>query len=180
MNTRDHLLEVLREEIASCESELEGVRKSLRYKVGGWVIEAFPFGSNTISVCFKLARVYLSRIKKRSTAATSAFPSKDSYHTRSLSKVVVLGSKLPTNLCAKAAWCTEDVELLTRRLDQDNLGGILILRKPDIRVLKRVERLRLIGWYVIWSPQKESLLGSEALVAYIKSHADQYLEESWG
>ncbi|MDP5211155.1 hypothetical protein [Microbulbifer sp. 2205BS26-8] len=178
MNISDHLLEVLREEVASCEAELEEVQNSLRYKAGGWIIEAFPLGSNTISACLKLARLYLSQSKKRSTTATSTLSSKSSYHTRSAPEVVVLGRKLPATLCTKAVWCTEDIELLTRRLDQDNINGILVLRKPEIQVLKRVERLRLMGWYIIWSPQEKSLLDSEELVAYVKAHADQCLDES--
>ena len=168
------LRDVLHEELMSRDAELEAIRNSLRYRVGGWVLEALPLGPNTILACIKLLKLYFKRISKDSPDITIP----KSENTILMSPVVVFGRESPKGVEWEDVWCTLDATLVGERLDREGAAGTLVLRNANVQVLRRLQRSRNLGWYVIWYPEeKESVsMNLKALTDYAKAHADKCIE----
>lgn len=176
MNPEKYLLEATREDVASREAELQAVRSSLRYRVGGWVLEAMPLGRNTFLAFAKLVKVYFRRRADASASVSSCLAAINLDEQKLLSPVVVLGGGCPATVNAEGAWYTDDAEAVAKRLDLDRKVGTLVLRRPNVEVLRRLERSRQAGWHVIWCPEVEESVHLEPLIAYTKAHVDQCLE----
>lgn len=170
-----YLVEVMRGEVASRDAEIEALRASLRYKVGGWVLEAFPPSRQTAALPVKLLRLFLRRRYPRLPQHTAKEVAPFSAGMRSAS-TIVLGRNIPHLLQQKNAdlWHTQDEALVARRLDmKGSVPGLLVLRCLSEQILRRLERARQTGWRVIWQPEVESSELDPALEAYVRAHVDE-------
>jgi len=168
-----YLIEVLREDVVSCEAEIQALRSGLRFRVGGWILEALPPGPKTIGVFLRLLRLYLKRRGgPPATTHEDKAPGLDDAARRA--SVVVFGSGMPDS--DEDVWQTEDADLVARRLDLGGDGAVLVIRTPAQQVLRRLVRAQQAGWHVIWYPESESLEADPALVAYARAHADECRE----
>lgn len=170
-----YLVEVMRGEVASREGEIEALRTSLRYKVGGWVLEAFPPSRRTIALPVKLLRLFLRRRNPRLRQHTAREAAPFSAEMRSAS-TIVLGRNIPHVIEQENAniWHTQDEALVARRLDmKGSAPGLLVLRSLSEPILRRLERARHTGWRVIWHPELEPAALDPALEAYVRAHVDE-------
>lgn len=173
-NWHAYLVKVLEEEVASRETEIAGLRKSVRYRLGGLVLEAFPPGPRTITVLFRLFRFYLKRRRTGRTAAPSvkkALPI-EAMHI----STIVFGEIVPERVEAKDVWVTDLPDHFARRLDKAGPVGTLIIRQAHPGVLRCLERARLGGWRVEWSPEFPRDV-EPAMAAYVRAHADHLAPE---
>lgn len=170
-----YLVEVLRGEVASREAEIEALRASLRFKVGGWVLEAFPPSRQTIALPVRLLRLFLRRRNPQLLQHTASEAAPFSAEMSSAS-TIVLGRNIPHPLEQENAniWHTQDETLVARRLDmKGSVPGLLVLRGLSEQILRRLERARQTGWRVIWHPEAEPAALDPALEAYIRAHVDE-------
>lgn len=175
-NLHPFLLDIAREEAASKEAELQSLRNSLRYRVGGWILEAFPPGLRTFFVLWRLTKLYLIRLHGRGTTGkprSNLVLSVEALQATTL----MLGATLPDEVGnIDGFWSTENAELMALRLDSGPIAHTLILRRPSCSVLRRIARVKLGGAKVIWWPEVSVDPGT-ALVAHIRTHADQCRDE---
>ena len=166
------LVEILREEIASRDAELDALRGSLRFQVGSWALEAFPPGRGTIVFFVRLLRLFLRRRTKRPVAAASNnHPGLNAMMTKA--SVVVFGHSIPPDIKADNIWLTQDADLVANRLDMKaGEPGLLIIRSLSEKILRRLERARRARWRVVWQPEDETSALDPALAAYIHAHVD--------
>jgi hypothetical protein len=171
-NFQSYLLDIAREDAASKEAELHSLRNSLRYRVGGWALEAFPPGRRTFVVLWRLARLCTARMRGRGASGKPGGNLVLSEGALS-SSTLVFGTALPTRMCdSGAAWRTDNAQLMALRLDSGAFAKTLIVRVPDGMVLRRIARAKLQGTKVVWWP--ESSTGADsALISYIRTHADE-------
>lgn len=175
-NPRFYLLDIAREEAASKEAELHSLRNSLRYRVGGWVLEALPPGRRTLVVLWRIINLYLARLRGRATAkndeANLVLPAEALQTT-----VLMFGASLPeTAGKVDGVWITENAKLMALRLDSGSTANTLILRRPSSVVVRRIARAKLKGTKIIWWPEIPADL-NPALVAHIQAHADECRDE---
>ncbi|WP_024849591.1 MULTISPECIES: hypothetical protein [unclassified Aminobacter] len=167
------LVEVLREEVASREAELDALRASLRYRVGSWALEAFPPGWGTVIFFSRLLRLFLRRRTQKPSGAISGRhrgQSEAQHHAN----IVVFGRNVPACYAKDDVWQTKNADLIAHRLDmKGSVPGILVVRQVSEKILRRVERARRDHWHVIWYPEETSSTFDPALVAYILAHADE-------
>ena len=175
-NFQSYLLDIAREEAASKEAELHSLRSSLRYRVGGWMLEALPPGLRTLVVIWRMTKLYLVRLHSRGTAkkreANLMLPV-EALQTTTL----MLGAALPEAVAfVDNVWRTENAKLMALRLDSGPTANTLILRRPASEVARRIARTKLDGTRVIWWPEA---LGdpNPALVAHIRAQADECRDE---
>ena len=175
---QNYLVQVLREDLSSCEAELQLLRNSLRYRVGGWMLEALPFGPKTIAVIFRLLKLYAKRLilDGRTGSAPSGFAKQS--EVDGLSNFVVFGHSVPSGMPEKGVWKTDDPHLICRRLDSSERCGTLVLRFPAQQVLRRLERARLAGWHVVWCPEVANFDGAVSMTRYASTHADECWESA--
>lgn len=171
-NIASRLLDIALQEAASKEAELQSLRNSLRYRVGGWMLEAFPLGRSTLVAAWRLIRLYVALRHGRGAAnkllAQLALP-EESLRASTL----VLGTAVPVAIQgADNLWHTTSAELMALRLDSGASAETLIVRVPDGMALRRIARARLQGTKVIWWPES-STVADPALISYIRTHADE-------
>lgn len=167
-----YLLDIAREEAASKEAELQSLRNSLRYRVGGWVLEAFPPGRRTLVVLWRLARLCIARMRGRATAARASanlvLPEE-----ALKSETLIHGSTVPEEMAGSGAvWRTDNAGLMALRLDAGPAATTLVVRRPSGEVLRRIARAKLDGTKVIWWLE-DSTEAEPALVAYARAHAHE-------
>lgn len=171
-NLQSYLVDIAREEAASKEAEVQSLRNSLRYRIGGWVLEAFPPGRRTLVVLWRLATLYFARLRGRLVAGKHVehltLPEKALRST-----TLVLGSAIPEEFGSNhGLWQTENSRLMALRLDSIEAATTLILCEPSKEVLRRLARARLDGTKVIWWPKTSADL-DPALVSYIRANANE-------
>ena len=171
-----YVLNVLREEILSRESELEALRNSLRFRVGGWVLEALPFGRNTFLVFFKLVKIFFKRRAAIRPVAASNHAVDHIDRNYLLYDTIVFGDESPSVFRAESSLCTQEASVVARVLDTRREPGSLVIRRPDIEIARRLERSRKNGWHVIWCPEEGCPANLDPLIAYLKAHVDQCLD----
>lgn len=165
-------LDIARQEAASKEAELQSLRNSLRYRVGGWMLEAFPPGRRTIVVAWRLIRLYLALRRGRRAASKPQNQLVLPDESRSAS-TLVLGTAFPAAIQGEDhLWRTDNAQLMALRLDSGAFAKTLIVRVPDGVVMRRIERARLQGTKVVWWPESSTAADS-ALISYIRTHADE-------
>ena len=171
-----YLLEIAREETAAKDAELQGLRNSLRYRVGGWMLEAFPPGRRTIFVLGRLAKLYLARrhsgVSTGTTIGNLALP-EDALRSTTLVLDYRGALKIDNKL---ELWRTDNARLMALRLDSGSIATTLILRQPASEILRRLARAKLGGAKVVWWPESSTAF-DPALVAYIRAHADECRDE---
>lgn len=175
-NLQSYLLDIAREEATSIETELHSLRNSLRYRVGGWMLEAFPPGGRTLVVLWRLVGLSLARLRGRGVAGNAG---RDLVLPEvALQRMtLVLGPALPEEVAiTDGIWRTDNAELMARRLDSGAPANTLILRLPASPLLRRLERAKLAGTKVIWWPEA-SVDFEPALVNYVRGHADECRDE---
>jgi hypothetical protein len=172
-----HLLAIMREEIASRESELDAIRKRSRCRLGKWAIESLLLRWSSIAMLFKFLPFYLKRRGKHSGAAFLWHQKPTLPKAAMQSRFVVFGECAPNVIADDEAWVSEDAELVASRLDSDSASAILVIRKPNQAVLRRLERAKLQGWQIWWAPEKAVDMDI-AMAAYAVSHADKCLVEN--
>lgn len=175
-NPRSYLLDIAREEAASKEAELHSLRNSLRYRVGGWVLEALPPGRRTLVVLWRIINLYLVRLRGRATAeidAANLVLPVEALQTKTL----MFGATLPEKAGkVDGVWSTENAKLMALRLDSGSAANTLILRRPSSVVVRRIARAKLQGTKIIWWPEISADL-NPALVAHIRAQADECRDE---
>lgn len=165
----DYLIEALREEVISRESEIEAIRKSLRFKVGGFFLEAAPLSFNSISIFLTLLRLYF-RTKgryKRESVLRSAPSDSDSSEGGA---VLVFGRECPSLIEHRDSICFENAKYISVLIDSGFRDQTLVLRNTDQEILRRLKRAQMLGWHIIWCPHR----GEEApaRASYVRAHAD--------
>ena len=171
-NITRQLLEIARQEAASKEAEIQTLRSSLRYRVGGWMLEASPPGIRTLAVFWRLFLLYVALRRGQKPANKAARePALSAVALRS--SVLVLGTSVPAELqCLDRLWHTEDPKLMALRLDSGAIATTIIVRRSCSEVLRRIARVKLQGAEVLWWPEASPNI-DPALIAYIRSHADE-------
>lgn len=175
MDVSKILLQMVREELVSCESEIDSLRKSLRCRLGGWVLEAFPPRPRTFAVLFRFFRFYLKLSRSGRTVAPvmeKGLPIEAAHKS-----TIVFGENAPKGLEAKDVWVTDLPDRFARRLDENGPVGTLIIRQAVPAVLRCLERARLGGWRVEWLPEFQGD-ADPAMVAYVRAHADHTAPEA--
>lgn len=167
-----YLVEVLNAELASKESELESLRDSLRYRLGGWMLEAFPLGVNTIVILFRLIGAYFKR-RNNHAVKVSVHSVRALNDIARKARLIVFGDSMPSGFDKEMVWQTSDAELLAKRLDILDNVSTLVIRSPSHQILRRLSRLRYCGWRTIWCPESEEAIADPALHAYAISHVDE-------
>lgn len=162
-----YLNEALIEDLATREAELQDLRNSLRFRVGGIVLEAFPPSLRSFKAIWKLVRMYQNRPGKKGRVERGKLPS----HALQES-VVIFGSSSFPDETEVDGWVCEDENLVAQRLD---LGekGTLVMRRPASMLARRLARVKLQGWRVIWWPEDGASDFDPALVEYIVGQADE-------
>jgi hypothetical protein len=175
-NLQSYLLNIALEESASKEAELQSLRNSLRYRVGGWILEAFPPGRRTAGVLWRLIRLCCAW-RRGKWSDTSARENLVLPVEARRSTTLVFGYTVPSELeTERMLWRTNDPEFMARRLDSGAPANTLILRLPASPLLRRLERAKLAGTKVIWWPEA-SVDFEPALVNYVRGHADECRDE---
>lgn len=172
-----YLIEVMRENVLSLEAELEAVRNSVRFKIGGWVMQALPPGIQTVRLVWKLGIYYLRGKKRASAEKTKNEISCSPFNGHMIQKpIIVFGTDLPKVYNNYKVWFERDANLIAEFLDTCDFVGVLVLNKTDHRLLRRIERIRNLGWKIIWYPTRcQKGRGYVGRVAYVCSHADQVI-----
>jgi len=170
-NCDAYLIEILREEVASREAELDALRGSLHYRVGGWALGAFPPGRGTIVFFARLLRLFLQRRRKGASPTVTARGNNAAMLDAS---TIVFGRSVPSNFGSDSVLHTDDPTLIAERLDkQDGKPGVLVIRTLSEAVLRRVARARRHGWRVVWHPEDDDSMLDPALAAYMRAQADE-------
>ncbi len=175
-NLQSYLLDIAREEAASKEAELHSLRNSLRYRVGGWMLEVLPPGRRTFVILWRLGKLYYTHLRGRRTLGNSS--ANISLPEEALcSTILVFGSAIPDEVASiSGLWHTDSTKLMALRLDSGGRVTTLILRKPACEVLRRLARVKLDGTKVIWWPEASADF-DPALVAHVRAHADECRSE---
>lgn len=165
-----YLIRLLQEEAESARIEVSAIRNSLRYRVGGFAVQAFPPSLRSLRPLSQLIRLFLLRRK-------DAQPVKA---VSSLSLVVnmqaplwMLSSAHELDSENTSVWITDNVGLLVQCADKTTETKTLVLRVLSTAVLQRIARLQLQGWHIIWDPQLD-VEHDAAMTAYIVSSANEY------
>lgn len=175
---REYLIQALKEDLNSREAEISAIRASLRYRVGGWVLEAWPPRFRSIVV---LARIVVTFLRLRRNVNTSKVTHSNSQvvvgmESRS-ADTVVFGTQIPEVLKGEDIVCSDDLSILIAILDSDRPAGTLVLRLASPAITRRIQRLRFKGWNVFWWPEKRDVCTDTAQQNYIASHSDEYRSE---
>jgi hypothetical protein len=170
-----YLTEILRCEVSSLEAEIQSVRNSLRFRVGGMVLQdLIPPSRRSPRAIVALGRLVLARVRRvgglpavRSRRTESALPDAD---------VIVLGRRLDSlDGIGACQWATGDAEQVALRLDEESAPAVLVLRVAAPEVLRRLDRIRMKGWKTVWWPDDE--LGADAaLVSFARAHCEEAVE----
>lgn len=160
------LNEALLEDLASREAELQDLRNSLRFRVGGIVLEAFPPSLRSFRAVWKLMRMYRSRPGKKEQIERGSLPN---HAWRE--NVVTFGSSHLLDATEIDGWICEDENLVVQRLDFGE-KGTLVIRRPTSMLARRLARVKLQGWRIVWWPENASDF-DPALVEYIAGKADE-------
>ncbi len=173
MRTHWHslLIDASREEIAAHEAELHALQGSARYRVGGWLLGVWPPSVRTAGVLLQLLRHFFRRRARRSRNATLRSPGKTPQAAVQAS-TIIFGPAVPGADNAEGVWACGDPRLVARRLDMPGRAGTLIIRTVDQQILRRVGRLRYLGWRVHWLPARRQDEADPALLAYARAHTD--------
>jgi hypothetical protein len=173
---QSYLIDIAREEAASKEAELQSLHNSLRYRVGGWVLEGFPPGWRTFVVLWRLTRLGIARMRNRDvTAKASANLVLPEEALKSAT--LIHGATVPVEIAdTGAVWRTDNSRLMALRLDAGPTANTLVVRLPAGEVLRRIARAKLDGTKVIWWPE-DSADVEPALVAYARAHAHECREK---
>jgi len=175
-NIHVRLIDALRADLAAREEEVRRLRDSARYRAGGWLLAAWPPGRETLKLVPRLLRLFWGK-SRRAVKKPSIRKMLGTGDTFDAASVLVLGAcegGLPS-LKAKA-WQTDDVVSMARRLDAAKTPGTLILCRQDPEILRRLARLRMMGWQVFWHSACKKDEDDPALRAYLRAHALEYRE----
>lgn len=169
-----YLIEALKEDLNSREAEIDSIRNSLRYRVGGWVLEAWPPSHRTLFIMARMLVAFI-RLKKRSNVGTrkSVNSTGSVVSTGQDVEFVVFGRRVPEVYQGTHTICSGDPVALMALLDSDMRAGTLILRLADQALTRRVERLRLSGWRIVWWPEGAETGQMSPQVQYLAAHADE-------
>ncbi|WP_417530284.1 hypothetical protein [Marinobacter lipolyticus] len=169
-----YLIEALKEDLNSREAEIDSIRNSLRYRVGGWVLEAWPPSHRTVVIMVRMLVAFI-RLKKRKNIVTGkASRSADGAISGGQNvEFVVYGHCVPEVYAGERAICSDDPAALVVLLDSDMPAGTLVLRLADQAISRRVERLRLSGWRIVWWPEGVETGEESPQVQYLSAHADE-------
>jgi hypothetical protein len=168
-----YLNELLREEIESMQADAQALRNSLRYRVGGVVLEAFPPSLQSFPALWRLVRLYRQRSSRSvnqptvSSSVSVALPEEALSATHLM--LASAGAPIP------GGWVTEHPHQLALRLDRGPAVAELTLRKAAVPVTRRLARLKAQGGRLVWWPEP-GVAHNPALVAYIEAHADECWE----
>lgn len=167
---------LLHEEIRSLEAELERIRGSMRYRVGGIILtELMPLGRHSFSAISKLVRLYMSRRRLWGSETPPGGSIRNDFCTIH-SNVIVYGSKVSGNgEELDRSYATQDAHAIARHLDAATVAGTLIIRRTDPVILRRMDRLRIAGWKLVWWPEN-SASNDPAYMSYVRSHCDEIRE----
>ncbi len=169
-----YLVKILKEEVSSRDSEMAALRSSLRYRVGGWVLEAWPPSYRTLVIMARMVVAFI-RLKRRGSSSRATVPRSLTVpeQTESFTNVVVFGTQVPDPFKVEGTVCFDDPAALIALLDTEQPAGTLVLRVADQAAIRRVQRLRLNGWRVVWWPEESSGVGEPSLACYLSAHADE-------
>jgi hypothetical protein len=169
-----YLIEALKEDLNSREAEIASIRNSLRYRVGGWVLEAWPPGPRTLVIIARMLVAFV-RLKSRNggnTGATVTSSPSVASAGRTV-KALIFGYDVPEGYASDFNVCLDDPAALMVLLDSDLPAGTLVLRLSDQAITRRVERLRLNGWRVVWWPEGPCTVEESPQAQYLSAHADE-------
>lgn len=175
MNERwnSYLVQLLRADLASKEAEVASLRSSLRYRLGGWLIEAWPLSRRTLVNIIRLLIVF-SRFngRNRGTRRETQAP-----NLRAIAgadtPVLIFGEQALGDYCRRSIFCSDDPVVLIQLLDKERPPGTLVVKLANEAIVRRLSRLRLNGWRVVWQPEGGINAIDAHLVAYLESHADE-------
>jgi hypothetical protein len=168
-----YLIHALCAEVASKEAEVQAVRRSLRYRIGEFAIEAWPPSYRTLAIIVRISYALLRRkvrnldIRLNDKASIPQFPLNGCR-----SSILVFGCQAPSTLENGDVFSQSDPGSLSYVLDSGRAPGTLVIRIVDQAIVRRISRLRLEGWKVVWLPENECDERDAALVAYLKTHVD--------
>lgn len=169
-----YLIEALKEDLNSREAEIDSIRNSLRYRVGGWVLEAWPPSHRTLFILARMLVAFIRLRKRKNVVAGKRSSSTGSAgFAGQNAEFVVFGHCVPEVYAGERTICSDDPASLVVLLDSDMPAGTLVLRLPDQAISRRVERLRLRGWRIVWWPEGSETGEESPQVQYLAAHADE-------
>lgn len=170
---QSYLIEALREDLKSRESEITALRNSLRYRLGGWVLEAWPPGYRTVVVAARFA-VALIRLRKGAKKSGSGRSLRhwDENQSRCGHEVLVFGKQCPDSWSAYKALCLDNASEVAAYLDSSSKPSTLIVTRSNQAIARRIERLKLEGWSVFWH-RNPSESCTDPISHYIAAHSER-------
>lgn len=169
-----YLIRLLQEEAAQSNAEVENIRNSLRYRVGGLLVEAFPPSLRSFTAIRGLLRLFIQQTRSgRSSAAVST--SVVSETTLMANTFVFAASASVVDRLQAGVWATTDAAQLAAAMDYVRHPGTLVLQQLDQAVLRRLGRWQALGGLIEWQP----LPGEQyapALLGYLQALVDIPIE----
>lgn len=171
-NWEAFLIEALREEIATREAELDALRSSVRFRLGGMILESFPPNRRALSAIGGIFRLALRRRDAR--ANKSPAKTADASDIRfGEAAVIVFGYTIPSSIANMDAVKTDSADIIGALLDEPHQEPrTLVMRILSEKIIRRVERARLAGWRVVWCPENGESDIDDALSSYVQAHVD--------
>lgn len=142
-----YLNELLREEIESVQADAQALRNSLRYRVGGVVLEAFPPSLHSFPALWRLVRLYRQRSSRLVNQPTVSSSVPVTLPEEALSATHLMLAS--TGASTPGGWVTEHPHQLALRLDRGPAVAELTLRKAEVPVIRRLARLKALGVKIV-------------------------------
>lgn len=172
MKYNSYLIRLLQEEVESARADASAVRNSVRYRVGGLVIQALPPSVKSLRALRQLIQLLLARRKSSPITGSAALITADLAVNNQAPKWVL--SLANDNDGGNAGiWVTNNAQLLAEHADKTAEPKILVLRELSTVVVRRIARLQLQGWHIVWHPQPHTEYDA-AMLGYVVSIADEY------
>lgn len=163
-----HLIRLLQEEAESAREDAMAVRNSVRYRIGGLVIQALPPSIQSFRILKQLFMLFLNRRSSNPSAEHAA----DSHSVKSKVSKWVFSSFKGEDEEGLDVWVTSNYQLLAEHADKTDGPKIFVLRELSTAVVRRIARLQLQGWHIVWHPQPHTEYDA-AMLDYVLSIANE-------
>lgn len=159
--------------VGSLKNKRENTDPELRGKSGikGRIFRAIDFSCRCRSVKYILSIMKEKRSRKFRQHRIAEH--KQLNIEPAISGIVVFGSGIPEFLNEDGhVFLTDDLDLLLRLLDAEKPIRQLIFRRPEPKLLMRLDRLLMEGVHLVWCPENGWVPPDRVLMEFIRTRSD--------